>query len=301
MKTTDRSKPRTEADAKAQTPGIETTIPPAAGEPQRPVAATAVLYPDSDEALYGDDDLDDEPSLPAAKPEPTPWTVIDPRGRGRDIDVHWSANWCHLSLTFARHGLKYGEYDRGAAEQKQRATDHARQSSEVRHWFAAIAEQAGHRKRARVARAEAEALSARRRLLAETGTDDLARQLRDLDAKVRDAQAAASDAEDLARQMVAVVNARRAAARQSIAESYGVAVCGGSLAADRRTKELLAQLIERAGPILDELAQVATSRQTLGAVAGMDRGPQADMILRELEAEAELPKARVAPESQPAA
>ncbi len=294
----------------AEQPAAEPAVQPAADAesatyavaPDDPPAATAVLDPDSDEALYGDDGFeDDEPAAPAAAPPslPTTWSAYSATG-GDAAKVHLASGWARVEIGFQRHGATYGQFDTSHREMRERALAAARNLAAVQRWFGAVLEKAKHDRAARVARAEAAACAARREVfVAGGGGPDLAQRLRDLDGQVRDLQARAAEAEELARYAAEAVAARRKEATAAIAGSSFDSALGASIVARKREEEALAKIVAAVQPLLDELLAARLTRDTLGAVVSHDKTTLVRQLVGTLEDEAA--RAAMRPEPQPAA
>jgi hypothetical protein len=245
-----------------------------------------------------------QPEPPAVKPANTPprpavapegdagWTGHDPHGVGRPGRVEVAAGQVTVTVSFRRFcSNPVRTYDR-SLRLHEAALRSARRHPAVRRWREALAEQEVHARAAQLARAEADAAAARRaKLVAEGMGPDLAARLKGLSDEQGRLAAEAEAAEGLARAAGEAVTARRREAEQAVSATISDATSAEIAASRRREQEVWAELCEKAGPLLDELAANDLSRQGLALADRGGRGVAARQLLEQLAAAADVQEA----------
>jgi hypothetical protein len=161
-------------------------------------------------------------------------------------------------------------------------------------------EEERHRRAARVARADYDAITAQRAQMVAAGdVPDLARRLKDMAEQQARLRAAAEEAEQLVAYAQEATAARQREAAVAVASAHRDATLGALALAQAREKAAVARLVEVAGPVLDELVSAVLSRQTISSLVSLDRAPMARQLMQEITAE--VARAASQPTPQPAA
>jgi hypothetical protein len=242
------------------------------------------------------DDLDDDGQPPPAAAVPTCWLAYDRQGTGQPARLQWRHRLATFEIGFQRHGVEFRDFDLGLPAMQARAMSEARDLTAVRAWSGAARELARHEQAAKVAQAEADVLTARRRSLLIHGEGPhLAEQIRDLDRRAEAEQVAAREAAELVAFSRQAVEARRRDAETAVASSYAQTAFAQSAGVGGDIEAILDELTRVAGPLLDRLATALMSKQVVSGLACHDRTVAVRQLMhrleREIEASARCPAA----------
>jgi hypothetical protein len=224
------------------------------------------------------------PAPPAAAPlgKPT-WQPGDPRF-GPPVDVKWHANAAAISLTFRADALQRAFVGKGDEAARRRAVEMARNDPYVSRWLDVTAEVDAHRRTSALARARVNELAATRQRLVLEGTGgNLAGRLQEIDQEIAAAEAEVSRADQLVRLALEAVNNRKGEARREVERCYGFALGEESLHLRGREAELLAEIAERCGHLLTELATLQSSGNSVAVAIRTERGAAVERLLTQLQ------------------
>jgi hypothetical protein len=246
----------------------------------------------NDVSRFGDDTADDANDeagrLPVAPPPPAKWAPRSPRGDRRFAEITPLPDCgARVRLTFEHATLPRAPVGPAHREVDDQALASVRGLCEVRLYQEAVSTLDALRRAADVTKTNLAAANARRaQLLAAGEGADLPQRLRDLDRERARLQEEAGEADELARNAAAIVEAREKAARAVVEAEYRRTVAKASRAYGEREAAIAEEITEQIGDQLTELARVQAAGRSVGDLLHVRDEPSVNALMMKLRAEA---------------
>jgi hypothetical protein len=242
----------------------------------------------NDVSRFAADDANDEADVLPPAPPPGKWSPRSPRGDGRYVEITPLPDCgARVRQTFEHPTLPRAPVGPAHREVDAQALAAVRDLREVRLFQEAVATLDALRRAAEVAKTNLAAANARRAQLLVQGTGaDLPQQLRDLDRERAWLQEEAGEADELARNAAAIVEAREKAARAVVEAEYRLTVARASRAYAEREAVIAEAITAQIADQLTELVRVQAAGRSVGDLLHVRDEPSVNGLMMKLKAEA---------------